>query len=132
MPDYSFLKMLHMTAAILVAAGILLNTLTILNPSPAPRVAAMRRWDLFVTAPALVALWTLGVILAVQGHWFASGWLPLKLIFVLALSALHGMQAGGLRRLERAQPVPAFLRFSPLFLIGCLGGILLLVETKPF
>jgi uncharacterized membrane protein len=132
MPDYSLLKILHMTAALLLVGGILLNSLTIVSPPPAARLAAVRRWDLFVTVPALILLWILGVILAVQGHWFASGWLSLKLVFVLALSALHGMQSGGMKKLQRGQPVPAFLRFSPYIAVVCVVAILALVEMKPF
>jgi len=132
MPDYSLLKILHMTAALLLVGGILLNSLTIVSPPPAARLAAVRRWDMFVTVPALILVWILGVILAVQGHWFASGWLSLKLAFVLALSALHGMLAGGMKKLQRGQPVPAFLRFSPYIAVVCVVAILALVETKPF
>jgi uncharacterized membrane protein len=104
MPDYSLLKILHTVAATLVVIGILLSATAVAKPPPASRLAALRKWDLFVTAPALVILWILGVILAINGHWFPSIWLPVKLVFVLALSALHGMQAGALKRLERGQP----------------------------
>ena len=132
MTDYSLLKILHMAAATLVVIGILLTATAVANPPPAARLAALRKWDLFVTAPALVILWILGVILAIDGHWFPSIWLPLKLVFVLALSALHGMQAGALKRLQRGQPAPAFLRFAPYLVIACVAAILALVETKPF
>lgn len=132
MPDYALLKMLHMTAALLVVGGILLSALTIVSPPPAARLAAIRKWDLFVTVPALLLLWILGVTLAIEGHWFPSGWLPLKLVFVVALSALHGMLAGGIKKLQRGQPVPKFLRFSPYIAIVIVAAILALVETKPF
>ncbi|HMA50029.1 MAG TPA: CopD family protein [Magnetospirillaceae bacterium] len=132
MPDYSLLKILHMIAVTLMVIGILLNGATIANPPPAARLAGLRRWDKFVTVPALVAVWILGVTLAIEGHWFPSGWLPTKLVFVLALSALHGMQAGALKKLERGQPAPAFLRFSPYLAIVLVVAILALVEMKPF
>ncbi len=132
MPDYSILKILHMVAAALVVIGILLSAFTVANPAPATKLAAVRRWDKRVTVPALVAVWVLGVILAIEGHWFPSGWLPLKLVFVLALSALHGMLAGGLKRLERGETAPAFLRFAPYIVIACVVAILALVGSKPF
>jgi len=48
--------------------------------------------------PAMIATWLLGLWLAWLGPdshygWFNSGWLQVKLVFVLALSALHGMLA---------------------------------------
>lgn len=132
MPDYSLLKVLHMIAAGLTVIGLLLSAFTVANPPPAERLSALRRWDRFVTGPALVAVWILGVLLAIEGHWFPSGWLPAKLVFVLILSALHGMQSGGLRRLAQGQAAPAFLRFAPYMVLASVAAILALVETKPF
>ena len=48
--------------------------------------------------PAMIATWVLGLALAWLGPdfhygWFASGWLQAKLVFVLILSALHGLFA---------------------------------------
>jgi uncharacterized membrane protein len=132
MPDYSVLKVIHMIAATLVVIGLLVSAFAVANPQPAAKLAAARRWDRLVTGPALVLLWILGVTLTIEGHWFPSGWLPLKLLFVLVLSGLHGMQAGAMRKLERDQKAPAFLRFSPYIIIACAAAILALVETKPF
>ena len=132
MPDYSLLKILHITAASLVVIGMLLNSFALLRPLAATRLATLRRWDLFVTSPALGAVWILGITLAISGNWFASGWLPAKLAFVVALSALHGMQTGGLRRLARGEAAPGFLRFSPYVALVSVVAIVLLVSTKPF
>jgi uncharacterized membrane protein len=132
MPDYSLLKILHMIAAALVVGGVLLSTAAVANPPPAARLAALRRWDRFVTGPALGALWILGIALGLEGGWFQSGWLPAKLVFVLALSALQGMSAGGMKRLARGEAAPAFLRFGPYLVVACVVAILALVETKPF
>jgi len=132
MPDYSLLKILHAIAATLTVIGILMSAFAVAKPQPATKLAAMRKWDLFVTVPALVLVWILGVTLTIEGNWFPSGWLPLKLVFVLGLSALHGMLAGSLKRLQRGQPAPAFLRFAPYLVIVCVVAIVALVETKPF
>ena len=48
--------------------------------------------------PAMIATWVLGLWLAWNGPdlrygWFASGWLHVKLLLVLALPALHGLFA---------------------------------------
>ncbi len=42
------------------------------------------------------------------------------------------MQAGALKKLERGQAAPAFLRFAPYLVVACVAAILALVETKPF
>ena len=40
--------------------------------------------------PAMIVTWVAGLYLAWSGHWFASGWLHVKLALVLAMSAVHG------------------------------------------
>jgi len=132
MPDYTLLKILHMTAAALVIIGVLLSSFTVARPPAAARLASIRRWDRFVTAPALGAVWILGIIIGLSGNWFSSGWLPVKLVFVLILSALHGMQAGGMRRLARGEAAPSFLRFSPYIALVSIAAIVLLASAKPF
>ena len=50
-----------------------------------------------ITTPAMVATWLFGILLAqVQGVW-AEGWLHLKLLLVIGLSAAHGLMAGYVR-----------------------------------
>ena len=133
MPDYSVLKLLHMIAAALVVIGLMVSATAVANPPPAQRLAALRRWDRFVTGPALGLLWILGITLALEGHWFASGaWLPAKMVLALVLSGLHGMQAGGMKRLARGESAPSFLRFSPYLVAVLVIGVVALVETKPF
>ena len=133
MPDYSVLKILHMIAAALVVIGLLLGAATVANPPPAQRLAALRKWDRFVTGPALGLLWILGITLAIEGNWFTSGaWLPVKMVLALILSGMHGMQAGGMKRLARGEAAPAFLKFAPYIVIVLVVGVVALVETKPF
>src|SRR5688572_25650792 len=43
--------------------------------------------------PAMIASWALGLVLAWQGGWFASGWFHGKLALVVGLSAVHGWLA---------------------------------------
>jgi protoporphyrinogen IX oxidase len=132
MPDYSLLKVLHVIAAGLVVLGILLAAATVSNPNAAARLPAALKWNRFVTMPALLAVWILGAVLVIEGHWFPSVWVPLKLVCVLGLSALHGMLSGGMKRMARGEAAPAFLRFSPYIAIALVVAILALVETKPF
>ena len=40
--------------------------------------------------PAMIATWVLGLVLATLGDWWASPWLHVKVLGVLALSGFHG------------------------------------------
>jgi uncharacterized membrane protein len=93
----------------------------------------IRRWDRRVTLPAMLLTWALGIAMAMQGGWFSSPWLMIKLIIVSALSALHGVLSGTLRRLERdaAQPAAILLYAAPTTILGIVM-IAILVVTKPF
>lgn len=103
---YPWLKALHVAAAVTFVGGLLMESVVLAatdrsgaQPGLGPFLQAARAWDHRVTGPALLLVWALGLTLALQGHWFRSVWLPAKLVVVLALSALHGVQSGALRRL---------------------------------
>ncbi len=87
------------------------------------------RWDQVVTTPAMLLVWGFGIALAISGHWFAEIWLWAKLIFVIVLSGIHGVQSGRLRRLAggtAARP----LRTAPIIL-GSILVIAILAVVKP-
>ena len=71
--------------------------------------------------------------MAMQAGWFGSPWLTIKLAIVGALSALHGLLSGTLRRLSAsADQPPAALRYAaPATILGVVM-IAILVVTKPF
>jgi putative membrane protein len=104
MDVYSWLKALHVACALLFVGGLVANSL-ILVAGPAathwtpPLTLRLRRWDQAVTTPALLGLWAFGIGLAVSGGWFTHGWLQAKLVLVVFLSAIHGLQSGQVRRL---------------------------------
>jgi putative membrane protein len=79
-----------------------------------------------------VATWILGILNAVQGDWFDDGWLHVKLVFVLALSALHGVLSARLRTIEMGGGVPALVRNLHWVVLALLGGAILLAQWKPF
>jgi uncharacterized membrane protein len=74
----------------------------------------------------------LGIANAVQGGWFDDGWLHVKLVFVLALSALHGVAMGQMRRLVPGGEIPALLRNLPWIVLALLFGAVLMSQWKPF
>jgi protoporphyrinogen IX oxidase len=109
---YLWLKAVHVIAAILFMAGnfaalIFIQWLqTQWSSSDTRNVAVMlRHWNARVTTPAMLAVWGLGLTLAMRGGWGSSDWLKLKFICVLALSALHGIHSGALRRIAAGMPV---------------------------
>lgn len=121
--SYDWLKALHVAAVLIWTGGMFLQSVVVAlatrngqgEGDDRALIAGVRSWDRRVTSPALLAVWVAGAALAMQGGWFAAGWLWVKLVAVVILSGLHGMQAGVLRRLT----VPGTRRT-----LGVLGGML--------
>jgi len=132
--DYSTLLALHLIAIVIWVGGLLVNG-AILGGKPEPEtIASLRRWNLRLVAPAMLLVWALGITLAVQGGWFKAPWLHAKFIFVLMLSALHGMQIGTLRRMvaDPARKPPALVRSSATLVTVAVLVIVILAVMKPF
>ncbi len=137
---YLWVKALHISAAMTFVGGILAVRLFLatvedagdLSPAQVLAVRRVRGWDKNVTTPAMLAVWLLGLTLAVQGGWFPSLWLGAKLILVLALSGLHGIQSGALRRLAGSQlpPKAPSATVAPLVVVAVVL-IALLAVLKP-
>lgn len=132
---YPWLKALHVAAALafvggVLAVSVLLQALPADGAGSAPVARAVRRWDQAVTTPAMLLVWALGLTLATASHAFADGWLQAKLALVLALSGLHGVQSGRLRRLAGGGPRPS----SPMapLVIAFAAAIAVLAVAKPF
>lgn len=137
-PDgYSLLKSAHVAAALTFAGGLLVTAVLLpasrrLSLAARPVAHVALRWSRRVTTPAMLLVWSLGLALATEGHWFSDLWLQLKLALVVVLSAVHGVQSGALRRWAGGQqpaPVAATVRAAPL-IIACLTIIAFLAVTK--
>lgn len=135
--DVLWLKALHVAAVLLFTGGLLAQSLMV-SAALKDRVAhsllaRLQRWDRRVTVPALLVVWTLGIAAALRGGWFGAGWLSAKLVFVMALTGLHGMQAGALRRVVLgARTPPAFIAWAPTAVILSFIAVALLAVAKPF
>ncbi len=91
----------------------------------------MRWWDRRVTSPTLLAVWALGVALAAGGGWFGAGWFSAKLVLVVLLTGLHGVQAGALRRAADRAP-GGRLAWTPAVCAVSVAASALLAVAKPF
>ncbi len=140
---YDLVTLLHVSADIVFAAGLLAAALVLatLSFQAAPDlakerrlIAGVRRWHRSVTTTALVLAWLCGLWLALQAGWFASTWLHVKLVLVIALSALHGLLAASLGRAGAAVPaVPARAwRLTPVLALLAVVAVVWLALMKPF
>jgi len=128
---YLWLKAVHVAAVLLFIGGLFAQTFALAS---AQATAPLARWDRLATVPAMLLVWVTGATIAVEAGWFASPWLWAKLAFVLALTGLHGIQSGKLRRLRRgdlpSSPISA-LRVAG-FIATAVASIAVLVVAKPF
>lgn len=131
---YPWLKALHVASALVFVGGVIgvavFLTAASADAANAPLAQRIRRWDQAVTTPAMLLVWAFGLTLALSGGWMSSGWLQAKLVLVVIVSAIHGMQSGRLRRLSGgAASKPLAL---PPVILGCVIGIAILAVVKPF
>ncbi len=139
---YQLLKMAHVAAAVAWLAGSLFVSMFLLTSQPqtgdeAPKERRMlhvlRRWTLYVTTPAMVITWLIGLHLAMTFGWFAMNWIWVKVAFALSLSALLGMQSASLRRMAGGSDRrPPMLDLHAPFTVLAAAAIVTLVVVKPF
>lgn len=139
---YQLLKMAHVAAVVAWLAGSLFVSLFLLSSQPqdsdgAPKerrmLRALRRWTLFVTTPAMVLAWLIGLHLAMTFGWFAMNWLWIKAALALALSALLGIQSASLRRMASGSPRrPPMVDLYAPFTVLASAVIVTLAVVKPF
>ncbi|MFY2607432.1 CopD family protein [Achromobacter ruhlandii] len=140
---YLLIKSLHLVLVLFWVAGMVVQAFVLAGadklPGPAlpqelARLRLLRKWERLLTTPAMVGALASGVYLATSAGWFGSGWLSVKLALVLLLAAVHGMQAGRLRRLAEAAgdvTEAGRARLMPLVLAAPVL-IILLAVMKPF
>lgn len=141
---YSWLRAVHVAAAIAWVGGILVVIVAI--TSFKARVKAgedcrrrelhlrIRRWDQRVTTPAMLVVWALGFGLVVNGQWLSQNWLLLKVGLVLVLSGIHSTLSGDLGKIALGQ-IPSELDRARVFVV-VIGALIVLivylVVVKPF
>jgi len=140
---YLWIKALHVISVIAWMAGILyLPRLFVYHSGAAPgselseTLKVMERRLLrAIMTPAMLASYVFGIALVLSEFvdW-KSGWLHVKLVLVLALTAGHGLMARWRKEFERdANKRPArFYRIANEIPTLLLIGIVILVIVKPF
>jgi putative membrane protein len=106
---YLWIKAGHVIFVIFWMAGLfLLPRFYVYHQESAPGSEEERRWidrenklRKIILNPAMIAVWIFGLLLAVSGGWFQSGWLHAKLLVVLGLSGYHGYMIGYGKKLAR-------------------------------
>ena len=95
-----------------------------------------RRLLRYITTPAMLASWVLGLILAFSGaiDWSRDGWFYAKLILVIALSAYSGLLAMWTKdfALDRNTRSARFYRIANEIPTLLMIGIVILVVVRPF
>jgi putative membrane protein len=133
---YPWLKALHVASVLIffggvVSVGVFLHMVTTDSPGIRTLAADIRRWDHIVTTPAMLLVWALGLGIGGAGHWFNAPWLSVKLVFVVILSAVHGMQSGRLRRICQGASIRPLHASLPVA-VTCAVIIAILAVAKPF
>ncbi len=134
---YFVIKALHILSDFLLIGGMLINAFVIGMVPPAIRVGvigALRKYDRIVTTAGLAGAWIFGLWLIFGYVGFSGGWLHAKLLLVVLLSALHGMQQGWMRRMQADPKLdpPAFVRAGMPIILSSVVLIVLLAVIKPF
>jgi protoporphyrinogen IX oxidase len=93
-----------------------------------------RRLLSVIANPAMAATWIFGVVLLVDGGLYKFAWMNAKLVLVIGLSALHGVNAKWVKEfaLDQNKRSARFYRFMNEAPTMLMIGIVLLVVLKPF
>ena len=139
---YAWVKALHVIAAIAWMAGLLyLPRLLVYHCAAPPGSVQSETFKLMerrllrgIMAPAMVLTWGLGLFLAWDGAWFASGWFHAKLAAVVMLSAFHGWSARWVKDFgaDRNARSARFYRLVNELPTLLMIAIVILVIVKPF
>ena len=141
---YLWLKAFHVIAVISWMAGMLYlprlfvyhAEVAVGSPQSETFKVMERRLLRYITTPAMLASWALGLWLAFSGaiDWSHDGWFHLKLALVIALSAFHGLLAMWTRdfALDRNRRPARFYRVANEIPTLLMIAIVILAVVRPF
>jgi putative membrane protein len=140
----SYIKAFHVIAIIAWMAGLLYlprlfvyHATSKVGSEQSETFKVMERRLLrYITTPAMLASWVLGLALAFSGviDWPRDGWFHAKLILVVALSAYHGALAKWTRDFasDRNAHSARFYRIANEVPTLLMIGIVILAVVRPF
>jgi len=139
---YVWIKALHVVAVISWMAGMLyLPRLFVYHcqaeigsvQSETFKVMERRLLKAIIN-PAMIVTWLAGLYLAWAGHWLLSGWLHVKLLLVVVLSAIHGFFSRWVRDFaaDRNRYSQRFYRIINEVPTLLMIVIVIMVIVKPF
>ena len=139
---YLWIKALHVIAVISWMAALLyLPRLMVYHCEAEPGSKQSetfkvmeRRLLRFIANPAMIVAWVTGLWMAYEAGAFREGWLHGKLLLVLGLSAVHGLNAKWIKdfALDRNRRSGRFFRIANEVPTLLMIGIVILVIVKPF
>jgi putative membrane protein len=140
----SYIKAFHVIAIIAWMAGLLYLPRLFVYHAGAAKGSELsetfkvmeRRLLRFITTPAMIAAWVLGLWLAFSGliDWRADGWFHAKLALVILLSAFHGLLAKWTKDFadDRNTHSARFYRIANEVPTILMVAIVILVVVRPF
>ena len=139
---YLLIKSLHVIAVMAWMAGMLyLPRLFVYHAEAVDDavkktlVVMERRLLRFIMNPAMVAVWGFGIAMLVMNpSLMQSGWVHVKMLLVLLMSAAHGFFSAARRKFERGENnrSPKFWRIMNEMPTILMIGIVILAIMKPF
>ena len=139
---YLWLKAAHVIFVVFWMAGLFMlprffvyhQELPEGSPENALWVEREARLLKIILRPSLVLVWIFGLALAISGNWFSQGWLGVKLLFVIVLSAYHMWMANYARHLAAGRRTLSGRQLRLLNEVPgvCAAIIIILVIVKPF
>ena len=139
---YLWLKALHIISVIAWMAGMLyLPRLFVYHAAAKPgsdqsetfKVMERRLYNA-IMMPAMIATWVFGIVLVLEGQWFATGWFITKFVMVIAMTLLHGLFGHWAHEfsLDRNAHGQKFYRIVNEIPTVLMIAIVVLATVKPF
>jgi protoporphyrinogen IX oxidase len=139
---YLWIKALHIVAVISWMAGMLyLPRLFVYHANSKPGSEQSETFKVmehrllnFIMTPAMIVTWLAGIVLMLQGRWFAAHWFQAKFVLVLAMTVLHAMMSQWVRYfgLNRNRHQAKFYRIVNEIPTVLMIAIVILAAVKPF
>ncbi|MEX0371138.1 MAG: CopD family protein [Tateyamaria sp.] len=130
---YELTKAAHLLSLFVWIGGMVAVAVALRFPT-GTYMKPLKAYDRAVTTPAMILALAFGILLGLQGAWFSSAWIGMKIFLVLGLSGLHGALVGKLRRTiweDVRGSGPSGRTFLPVGFV-LVSMIVLLATIKPY